>query len=252
MESIGGAESTENLSINEQLSEAMDKLSNLPRPIVYGSVGRRLAMSCAKTFEEYLRDPRYPPRPNVNARIDIDFAVPMDAIPWSELQQFCQEIENRYPDIEMDPHYIEIVYDENNNPYYVSRKTGRGLEETISPLNTVEIRTNNGTIETFDVCGHIVYSLSRQDIRKKDLAEVGCLIRNVVEDPDSKGYDGIRKAVQTASRNRDLLRYFNKRLPYRLVVPRSIRDKMSKMRGRHIQDGISPVRNINSETPSFL
>lgn len=85
---------------------------NPPEIYLFGSLGRRIAISNAKSWEEYdssiTGNPRLAPRKSLRNLWDADIAVPNGSTPWPTLANISRKISKGNDVVEIDPHFIDI------------------------------------------------------------------------------------------------------------------------------------------------
>ena len=223
-----------------------------PAIYVFGSLGRRLAISQAERWPEYaqatLENPRLAPRKSLRDQYDADIAVPINSVPWPVLTSISRKISKEAKRVEIDPHFIDINTGDN---------TLRHQDSTISSNNFVfKIKTIDFSVapglpplKIPDMWSQMLFYLSSKRVRPRDMPEIEMLAEGLIKSGELSNKPRVKEALEIARKNKRLLSLKNiARWPYWIAVPYPLRVKIAHL--RHVPN--ADIRGYDNPEPVFF
>lgn len=215
---------------------------NLASVYLFGSLGRRIAISEAQTWNDYKQSItenwKLMPRMSLRNMWDADIAVQAELVPWSKLASISKEVSLANKQVEIDPHFIDLD---------TGRRTFKHGDTLISSSNfRFEIRTFDFSVQNDlppikipDVWSQLLFYLSSKRIRPRDIPEITMLAKEIFEQRTSPDKSRISEAIMMAKNNKYLFSLKNiARWPYWIAVPYPLRVKVAKL--RHVRNADIP------------
>jgi len=204
-----------------------------PEIMLFGSLGRRLAISGANNWNDYLSSiDKYPqllPRENERANWDADVAIPGEQISWQFLTNTARRITLNGDPIEIDPHFINLDTGERKFEFKGKFRSSDNLGFVVTTTN-FEVAPG-ALLEIPDIWSQMLFYLSSRVIRTKDLPEIIMLAREIRQryDPSNPRY---KEMYTMLRRNKALLAPVSVlRIIYHLAVPYDVRVSLAIARG---------------------
>lgn len=184
------------LSDHEQLFQSLNHIVQEIEPylkpnsesklIIGGSFGRRLAVADfvasikssdseyqGLSLNEYLQHTtdsyNLPPRRTDSGRYDLDLAVEDTVLPWQDLNNIAAQITQTYPDIEVDPHFIN-TFETDEGKFFRSKNDPNGV---VIPFETIPIKiTEERKIYVMSLRTQFFYLSKYSHLAHKNFSEV--------------------------------------------------------------------------------
>jgi len=238
------------LTLVEHVSET--DVQNPPQIYLFGSLGRRIAISQAENWDEYcqsiLENFRLAPRKSVRNIWDADIAVPNQSMLWSKLAEISKDISKGNAIMEVDPHFIDL--DSGNRTFMHNGKL-ISTNNFKFELQTFDFSINNGLapIQIPDMWSQLLFYLTSKKIRPRDMSEIEMLVEGIIRSDDAKDKSRINEALKIAKNNRKLFSLKNiAKWPYWIAVPYSTRVKIAKLRHNQKAD----IRGYEKPEPDYF
>ena len=237
-------------SLVERVSE-IDPL-NPPQIYLFGSLGRRIAISQAENWEGYcqsiIENPRLAPRKSVRNIWDADIAVPNQSMPWLELAKISRDISKNNTIMEIDPHFIDL---DSGNRTFMRKGELITTNNFKFDLQTFDfsINTDLPPIQVPDMWSQLLFYLTSKRLRPRDVTEIGMLAEGIVKSDGSDNKSKLNEALKIAMNNKKLFSLKSvAKWPYWIAVPYPTRVKIAKLRHNQKAD----IRGYDKPEPVYF
>jgi hypothetical protein len=243
--------------LRSSLSALIERVSetdqqNPPQIYLFGSLGRRIAISQTKNWEGYCQsiqeNPKLAPRKGERKIWDADIAVPDQSIPWAELARISRDISKSNIIMEVDPHFIDV---NSGNRTFMHRGTLISTNYFKFELQTFDffINKDQPPIQIPDMWSQLLFYLTSTRLRPRDITEIEMLAEGMVKSGDIKDKTRINRALKIAKNKKKIFSIKNiARWPYWVAVPYSTRVKIAKL--RHNEKAY--IRNCDKIEPVYV
>jgi len=244
--------------LESSFTSLIENVSNInpqkpPEIYLFGSLGRRIAISDAKTWKEYessiKANPRLVPRKSVRNLWDADIAIPTEeSVPWATLAGISKKISEKNQIVEIDPHFIDL---DTGNRTFMHGNTVISTNYFKFELQTFDfvINKNLAPIKVPDTWSQLLFYLTSKQIRPRDVSEIEMLIEGIIRNGDIYDKSRVKEAINIAKGNKKLLSLKNiVRWPYWIAVPYPLRVKIAKFRHHQKDD----IRNYDKPEPVYF
>ena len=233
-------------SLIERVSETNPE--NPPEIYLFGSLGRRIAISNTRTWEEYngliTTNSRLTPRKSLRNLWDADIAMPNKSIPWLTLTSISRRISKSNDVVEIDPHFIDL--DAGSGNTHISTNYFKFELKTFDFI----VDKNLPPLKIPDMWSQLLFYLTSKQLRPRDISEIEMLAEGMVRSGDIKDRYRANEAAKIAKRNKKLLSFKNMvRWPYWIAVPYPTRVKIAKQL-RHNQN--ADIRGYEKPEPVYF
>lgn len=220
-----------------------------PQFYIFGSFGRRVAISGAKDWNDYrqsvIGNPRLFPRKSSRNLWDVDIAVPTESVPWPILASVSRKISRGNSQVEIDPHYIDI---DAKSMAFSHGNTLISSNNFKFEIRTFDFTINDGLapIKIPDMWSQLLFYLSSKRIRPRDIPEIAMLADGLLREDGFSDKSRVAEAIRIAKNNKKLFSLKNiARWPYWVAVPYPLRVKVAKL--RHVQN--ADIRGYDRPDP---
>lgn len=226
---------------------------------IFGSLGRRLAMSNTDEWQQYkdkvFGDLDLKPRISYNNKSDIDIAIKKDEIPWTNLTLFARNASLQDHLIIIDPHYIDV---DNGGKFFKPKITNNAVSNEFTfDLNCNDFKIGNNRenflIKVPDRWSQLLMYLTANRLRPKDIPELNLLIKSMKKNRDFEDLDKTHQAINTLTKNKKIISPKSLvKFSYNLVIPHTLQIMIYNLRTRGVADLTPILLNNESEIPVYL
>lgn len=246
------------LVLRNSLASLVEDISNTnpenpPEIYLFGSLGRRIAISNARTWDGYedsiTKNSRLAPRKSLRNLWDADIAVPNESAPWPTLANISRKISKGNDVVEIDPHFIDV---DTGNRTFMHGDTLISTNYFKFELKTFDfvVDKNLSPIKVPDMWSQLLFYLTSKQLRPRDMTEIKMLTEGIIRSGDIKDKSRSEEAINIARNNKKLISLKNMvRWPYWIAVPYPLRVKIAKQL-RHNQN--ADIRGYERPEPVYF